>query len=249
MPKGGRGEFNKMAQALRMHTTRVSQIFNGDMNLTVEQAADLCRYWGLAQSEAEFFLLLVQLERAGSQEARAIYKRQIDSTRARSKDLRERVSIERALSESERAIFYSSWFYSAARLLTSIEEFQTLDAISERLQQPRDRMREVLDFLVSTGLCIEEDGRYSMGPKTTHVEASSPLSLRHHSNWRLRAIQRQEKIGQNELTYTCPVSINRKDQAKLRELLIQTIQDFLKTVTESEPPEMVACLLIDWFEI
>lgn len=249
MPKAGRGEFQKIAQTLSMHSTRVSHIFRGDMHLTLEQAAGLCRYWGMAQIEAEYFIVLVQLARAGTEDARKILKAQAQSLRSRSKELITRVPQDRALTESEKGIFYSSWQYSAVRLLTSIDEFQTLEALATRLDVSRERMREILDFLVDTGLCILKNDRYQMGPKTTHLESNSPLIARHHSNWRLKALPRHEKLSPRELAYTCPVSLNRKDQEVLRELLVQTVQTFLKTVTASEPSDMVACLTIDWFEV
>jgi len=249
MPKSGRGEFQKISQTLSMHSTRVSHIFRGDMHLTIEQAAGLCRYWGMAQVEAEYFLVLVQLARAGTEDTRKILKGQAQAIRARSKELVTRVPQDRVLTESEKGIFYSSWQYSATRLLTSIDEFQTLESLATRLEVTRERMREILDFLVETGLCVVKNERYQMGPKTTHLESNSPLIARHHANWRLKALSRHEKLSVRELAYTCPVSLNKKDQEALRELLVQTVQSFLKTVTASEPSDMVACLTIDWFEV
>lgn len=60
MPRQGHGEMSRIAKALRMHPTRVSHIFNGEMNLTGEQACDLAKHLGLSDLEADYFLALVQ---------------------------------------------------------------------------------------------------------------------------------------------------------------------------------------------
>lgn len=248
MPRKGRGELQRLSKEIGMHSTRISHVFNGDVHFTVEQGAELCTFWGLSQIESEYFIVLLQIARAGNKSLKGILKTQALELKKRSEQLVNRVPRDRNLSESERALFYSNWFYSGIRLLTSIEGFQTLDAISERMEFSREQTREILDFLVSSGLCIETDGKYSMAAKRTHLEASSLLVNRHHSNWRLKALKRHEKLSERELAYTVPVSINRADQRVLRELLIETITKFQERVTASEPPEMLACLNIDWFE-
>lgn len=249
MPRRGHGELQRISTELKMHPTRVSQVVNGDMHFTVEQAAGLCRYLGLGQLETEYFVVLLQLARAGTEEARKLFRRQAQGIRERSKELVNRVPREKELDESEKAIFYSSWHYIGAHVLCSMEQYQTIDTLAAALAQPRERVKQIMDFLVATGLCVLEKERYKVGPKTTHLEATSPLVQRHHANWRLKAIHRHEALTSRELAYTCPVSLRREDQAALRELLVNTIQAFLKTVTESEPPDTAACLTIDWFEI
>ena len=52
----GRGEYRKISQALRMHTTLVSQVFAGKKCLTEEQASLLCQHMGLNPLESDCFL-------------------------------------------------------------------------------------------------------------------------------------------------------------------------------------------------
>ena len=249
MPRKGRGELGKIAKDLRMHPTRVSHIFRGDMNLTLEQACGVSHYLGLSSVESEYFLLLVNLARAGSVDLQKMLKEQAEKIRERAKSLSYRVPRDMVLSEEQKAMFYSGWHFSAIRLLTSIEGFQTVDALAEALQLPREKVRNTVDFLLSTGLCIEKNGLLFMGPKTTHLEETSPLMARHHSNWRLKAMSRHENIRPHELAYTCTVSLTKEDQIKLREMLMEVIEKFLKKVTASDPAEKLACLTIDWLDV
>ncbi len=64
MPKKGYGEVRKIAQHLRIHSTLLSQILNGDRHLTMDQAYSLSAYFGLDTIETKYFLILIQKARA-----------------------------------------------------------------------------------------------------------------------------------------------------------------------------------------
>lgn len=244
----GRGEFRKIAVALGMHTTLVSQVMNGRKCLTEEQAARLCGYMGLTSLETDYFLSLILLERAGTSELKRIYQRQLKASRSQGKEAKSRVPEAKELSEQDRAIFYSSWQFSMVRLLTSIERFQKMEEIARRLDLSISRVKEILDFLVSRGLCKESrQGHYERTEKNTHVEARSPLAVRHHQNWRAKAIELQERMGTDDLAFTAPVSISRRDMEKVRTILLDAISDIAKVV-ENSPAGEVAYLGIDWIK-
>lgn len=249
LAKRGRGEFAKMAAHLRMHPTRLSRIFKGPLQLSPEQACSLCSYWGLSPLESDFFMTMVARSRAGTKELEAILDRQLQQLRDRSKQIVHRVAREKILTSEEKAIFYSAWYYSAIRLAASIEGLQDATTLATFFRMERSKVQEVLNFLLDTGLCIEKDGKIQMGPKTTHLEQSSPLILKHHGNWRLKALTRHEALSGDELAFTSPVSLRKEDFDEIREQLTQVVEKFLKKVTASDPPDTLACLNIDWFKV
>ncbi|MGZ3695024.1 MAG: DUF4423 domain-containing protein, partial [Bdellovibrionota bacterium] len=110
----------------------------------------------------------------------------------------------------------------------------------------RARTASLLKFLTENGLCIERNSRYMMGLQKTHLERNSPHLPRHHSNWRLRAIERSEQLSDEELLYTAPVSLSKKDFQELREEMVAFVQKFLDKVHAS-PAEEVACFNMDFF--
>jgi len=244
----GRGEFRKIALALGIHTTLVSQIFSGKKCLTEEQATMLCEYMGLNALETDYFLKLVQLERAGSETLKALFRRHLKQLHVQSSEVKSRVPEAEDLSESDRAIFYSSWQYSLVRLLTSIPEFRTKEKIAAHLGLSISRVQEILDFLTSRRLCKESRGQYQRTEKNTHVEASSPLAIRHHQNWRAKSLELQEQMTKEDLAFTAPVSISKADIEKVRKILLSAISDIAKTVDASGAEE-VSYLGIDWIKI
>mgnify|MGYP000953554804 FL=1 len=66
-PKKGRGIASKMALSLRVSTTMISQVLNGDRQLSLELASDLADFIGLNTSEQDYFFLMIDFQRAGTQ--------------------------------------------------------------------------------------------------------------------------------------------------------------------------------------
>ncbi len=249
LPKRGRGEATKIAACLGVSTTLISQILRGKKVLTPEQCELLGSYLGFNELEQDYLTFLVHHERSGTVALKTYWKKKIDHVKAQSLKISERVHVDKALTEAERARFYSSPLYSAVRLYASIgENGKSIADICERFDLPRARAQEILGFLVEIGLCIHREGRYLLGAQRTHLEQGSPHALKHHANWRLRAIHQSEWLDERELMYTAPVSLSRADFENLREEMADFIKKFLSKVHAS-PAEEIACFNMDFFWI
>ena len=244
----GRGEYRRISLALGMHTTLVSQIFSGRKSLTEEQAFKLCVYMSLTALETDYFLKLVQIERAGTEQLKALFQRHLKQIHTQANEIISRVPVSEKLSEEDRALFYSSWHYTIVRLLTSISRFQTKEKIAFHLSLPVSRIQHVLEFLTSRGLCTEHRGKYVRTEKNTHVEATSPLAIRHHQNWRTKSVQLHENMTVDDLAFTAPLTLAAKDIPKIRKILLDTISEISKIV-EKSPSEETVYLAIDWIKI
>ncbi len=95
---------------------------------------------------------------------------------------------------------------------------------------------------------VEANGVFSSGPVATHLEKKSPLLVKHHTNWRLKAIQYAEQLSDQELMYSANISVSRKDFERIREELMTTIQKFIGIVKDS-PAEDIAQFNLDFFWI
>ena len=85
-----------------------------------------------------------------------------------------------------------------------------------------------------------------MGINSTHIPADSPLVKNHHLNWRLKSFDFVRQVSKEELAFTAPFSVSKKDFAVIKTKILDMIQDITKIVKESEP-EVVACLNFDQF--
>jgi len=248
-PKGGRGQYAKLAEVSGLHKASISHIFKGQHSLSLEQAQKIAIYLGLGVEETNYFFLLVNYNRAGTASLRDFLGRQIETIRTEQTKLVNRVTRSRELASEERAVFYSNWAYSAVRILSSIPGMETRDSIFRRLGLSRPFGNRIVDFLVRTDLCVEVDGKLGMGPQMTHLESQSPLIARHHGNWRVKAMERHPMLrSDDELSYTAPMSLSAEDVLRVRAFLADLVQRVDEVVGPSAC-ERLYCLNIDWFEI
>lgn len=247
LPKEGHGQARKIAAHLGVSSTYVSQVLSGQKSLNLEQAELLTEFLGLRGLEADCFLFLVERDRAGTTRLQKYWSEKIEKLRDQSKQLANRVEAQRVLTDEDKAVFYSNALFSAIHLFTSTgKSGRTFEEIIRRFELTRAKAAQIIEFLKSRDLVLENDGLLSMGGQSTHVGADSPHLLKHHSNWRLRAIGASESLTAQELMYTTNVSLSKKDFEILREEMVVFIKDFLKTVHAS-PAEEVACFNLDFF--
>lgn len=242
-----RGLRAQLAQALGVSSTLVSLILKGEKHLSLEQAAEAVDYLGLQEKEADYFFLLVELGKAGSHKLRQRLKQKITQQKTESKQIGKRVKKDLELSETQSAIYYSSWIFTGIRNLTALEKHHDVMSIATRLNLPPSSVHKALDFLIEAGLCKLEKNHITYGPAYTHVNQDSPFVNKHHQNWRFRGIQQMDTRLESDLYYTCPMSLSVEAEEKVRNLLLKTIQEALKVVGPS-PSEEVRCLNIDWFK-
>jgi len=247
LPKKGHGEYRRVAMALSVSTTMISQVFKGDKELSLELACDLCEYLNMSEDETDYFLLMVEHRRAGSVKLQKRLHRQIKERQEKAQKLENRLRKETQLSEETRAIFYSSWIYSGVRILASCDGYDDAAAISGKLNLPRNQVQKVLDFLLGHGLLVQKKGELQLGPTTTHIGSSNLLTVKHHQNWRLQGFNRMVQMEEKNLFYSGPMSLSEEVADKVRQEILNLLDHVYKVVPPSKS-ETTRCLNIDWFE-
>ncbi len=246
-PRYGRGQLSALAKHMNMTSAQMSHVMRGDRDLTFEQALRATKFLGLNHTESQFFIEMVMFARAATQDLREFSKSRLESLKAEGLKLKNQVPQARELSDSEKARFYSSWIYSAVRLLSSVRPIVIEDVIAI-FHVERERASAVLNFLIETGLCLDTPDGTRMGSRTTFVPKNSPFIFKHHANWRAKALESAEAVTDGDLFFTSPVSLSNSDFEKLKIQITELIKSFSSTVKDS-PEEAVACLNIDFFKV
>ena len=245
-PKEGYGMYSKIAHFLDSNSVMMTQIFKGPRDLSSEQAVKLSRFMGLSTLESDYLLLLVQRERAGTEELRKIYTRQLDNLRTQGQAIKNRIKHEQ-LTDQDKAMFYANWSVIATWLGATIPTLSSSSALSEHLRIPENQIADALRFLFDKGLLLKTKGRIDFGTNVIHVGHDSPFVSKHHTNWRVKALQEMNQKRASDLFYTAPMTLSERLMPKLREKLMLFIQELTKEVAAS-PSKKLACLNIDWFE-
>lgn len=245
-PNGGHGQKGQIATHLAISSSLVSQVIKGDKTLTSDQAAALSDYLGLADLEADYLHLLVDVDRAATERWRNRLLKKIKALQEQSRRIGQRVPRHRELTDPERAIYYSTWLYTGIRNLAACRDFNSIEDIAKHLRLEPAVIARLVRFLIEHGLCREEDGKLTYGPASIHVDRESPFVNKHHQNWRFQAIQQMERRSESDLFFTSPLSLSRTAADEIRRKVPSVIQEIMKIVGPSES-EIAMCLNIDWF--
>jgi uncharacterized protein (TIGR02147 family) len=242
------GVKSAMASALRCQATYVSQVLYGGAHFSLEQAEGLSRFFGHTPEEKSYFLLLVQHDRAGTKSLKEFFWEQITQAQNRRMVLTQRLGGENQLREEERSIYYSSWQYAAIHIALTIPELRSRESLAEFFRITQKRVGEILEFLTKVGLAKSDGKGLDVG--TTHIRLGkdSHNIIKHHTNWRNRAIEALEREELADLHYSAVISLSRSDVTKIKDALLESIREHQLTVKDSREEELF-CYNLDFFNL
>jgi uncharacterized protein (TIGR02147 family) len=248
MPHRGRGQLAKIAAAVGSNSTLISQILQGSRDFSMEQAYLLINFFNFNPLESKYWLLLVQIERAGNASLKAYLLSELENLRKQSQQISNRLQERREMTDSEKALLVSSWKPSAILMQCGCGKGFSIEELSEELGIHLQKVKETVIQLCEIGLLRREANKYLTGTTRLHIPKGSPYISRHYTNWRMKAIDKAEDILDDELMFTSVAAISENDVSKLKEKILSLISDYSKQVAESGA-EKVVCLNIDYFKV
>jgi len=247
-PKQGRGMRAKLATEIGCQGAYVSQVLNGALHLSVEQAVRVNRFLGHSKDEGRFFLLLVQRARAGDRDTRAHFQELLEAEVQKRLLLTRRLDMAQGISPEDQVTYYSAWYYSAAHILCTIPGFQSKEAIAAKLGLGKELVAEIIEFLGRTGLVKREGSRVLPGEAQIHLSQHSKLTARSHANWRIRALGALDAPRETDVHYTGVFSFSTEDALRLKALLLRQIEEVIGVVKPSKE-EQAGVLCLDFFSL
>lgn len=247
-PTHRRGKRKDMAEAISCQVSHITNVLSGIGHFNQEQTESAARFFGLSFAETEFLLQLVQYNRAGTSSLKKFYEKVLYERQARVAGLKSKLSMPDSLKNYEESTYYSSWQYGAVHVLLSIPEYQNREAIVEKLGISMAKVDEILLFLIEAGLAKKEAHKFKIARSLLHLDKSSPLILRHHTNWRLRSLMALDENAEDQVHYSSVFTLSRKDYKRVREILTKALSDSMHVITES-PEEDIAAVCLDLFKI
>lgn len=242
------GQKTAAAKAIGCHTTYLSQVLNDRADLSLEQADLMNSFLAHTKEESEFFLILVLKARAGTVRLRAHFQEKIDQLLQSRNVIKNRIGNNTKISREDEARFYGSWYFGAVHVLVSIPELSTREALSDYLKLPLAKVSKILDFLEQLALVKRVGARYQHVATMVHLGSESANLVKHHLNWRLRSMRVLEERGASETHYSAAISLSKKDAAKIKQILIDTLKANLDLVAGSKE-EVAYGYCFDFFEL
>lgn len=244
-----KGQRTKLAEHISCQSAYLSSILNGNANLSPEQAQSTAAFLNHTATEARFFLNLVLLERAGTKNLKSYYHQELDKIKKERSQLKNRISTGRELSEKQQIRYYSSWYYAAIHILVSIKKFSTIKDIASALNLSPNKVSEVLEFLTEIGVLKKKANHYLQGEVNLFLDKNSPFINKHHTNWRIKAVQSFDSPAESDFHYSGVITCSPKSREKIRELLLKAVESIRAEVRATESEEHLQVYTLDFFSL
>lgn len=241
-----KGFRQKLALAAQCQPSFVSQVLKGDQNFSQEQALGISRSLSHTSTETDYFLMLIQFQRAGSIDLQKYLLEKLQNLSSQAQDLKNHIQNEGALDSERERIYYSSFLYAAIHVFCTMGP-SSLQTICLGLRVSPDQVSPILSNLVEWGLIrktVNGENLYIASDMKWHLPRNSPSLNQHHLNWRLRNIENLQFSRPENLNYTAVLSLSPVDYDLFRIKISKVLQEFAKMVSRSEP-RMVCSLVID----
>lgn len=246
-----RGFQSRMAEVIGCQKSFVTKVLakESKADFSLEQAEKLNPLLEHTQEEADFFLLLVQLGRAGTAGLREHVRNQMKYALNRRLQVKDKTQSKNVLSPEDHMQYYSAWYYGAIRVAVSVPQLQTPEALAKRFQLPLATVKGALQFLLSRGL-VEKKGDHYAHASQSQLQVSSEHHMvnRHHANWRMRALSSLDKESSTDLHYSYVVTLSESDALRIRSILVKTLEDVMRRATPSKE-ESIYSFCLDYFEL
>ena len=229
-----KGFRSRLAEILNCQNAFISQILNTHANFSLEQGLKISTFLKLSEIETRYFMLLIEYGRAGTKELKFFFKRDLESLKEKRIDLKGKVPQTRVLSFEDQSIYYSSWVYSTIHMLTTIPNYGSVAKLANALKISEDFIKEIVLFLISTGLLTDKDGELKPGSTQIHLAQDSRFIRQHHSNWRIAAIQSLNSTQDKDVHYSTVSSLSFDDAEKLKSKLVKVIREYVETIEPSK---------------
>lgn len=238
----------KLAAAIPVHTTFVSQVLKNRSEFSLEQAEAINSFLEHTENEGEYFILLILKERSGNIKLKNRFEKKIQLMRDERLNIKNRLDSANSISEKDKERFYSSSIYGAIHVLTSIPQFQTIDALSEATKLSKGKVRDIIDFMIRIGVLVEIDNKIVSGKNHVHLGNDSELILKHHSNWRQHTISNLQFLDREDLHYSACLSLSTADVFKIKESILGNLKSNIDIISKSNE-ETAYVLCFDFYKL
>lgn len=232
-----RGYQNKLASYANCQTSHLSQVLNRDKDLTLDQAFDLVSSLDLGELECEYFVKLVQAERAGSMRHRNFVKTQLENIRKRHQRLSDQIQKSSEKTAQTSPLYYSHWSYLAVHVASFIPDKNNSIKLSQFLGLSENVVLKALSELKKMGLMEEFQDGWRPKENNLNIKDDDSNIRNHHLNWRLKSLDHIPTSYNSirDLIYSGVYAISHEDQYRIKSELNGMIVKIRDIALNSEP--------------
>lgn len=243
-----KGQKLKLANSIRCNPAYLTRILDGRTDLSLEQSQSVNEFLSHTNIESRFFLNLVLMERSATRALKAYFLEELNKIKKERLILKNRIQPNRELSETDQARYYSSWHFAAIHMAVSIGNLRSKEQLAQALKLPAESINEAIEFLLNIGVLKQSENKYSIGETHIFLSKGSPFITKHHTNWRIKAIQALDYKLEENFHYSGVITCSINDLPTIKEVLIRAVKEIREIVKDS-PEESLCAYTLDLFKL
>jgi uncharacterized protein (TIGR02147 family) len=244
---------SELARAAQCQRSHVSRVIRGNIQLTLDQGFALAAFLKMNSNEAEYFKVLVEIQRSSTYEYRQYLNTQAAKMRQNFLDLKNHVQNQTIITSKptsgfEQSNYFRSWLFAAIHTAVSIPSLQSPGAMARRFRLTETEIISTLKQLSEMGFVEFQNGVWSWKRGDQHLAREHFLANTHHINWSHKALDSIYRGQGNDLHYSVVQSLSVEDFENLKLKITDWIRVFGQIAGPSNPEELV-CLRLDYFKV
>lgn len=248
---GKHGTRARFADTIGCQRPFISQVLNGRQNLTQEQAFRANAFFEHGPDETQFFMLLLQKERAGSTELKQFYLEQLQAISDRKNNVQEVVKPMVQLSEDVSRKFFSSWMYQAVMTALHVRNYTSIEALADLLRMKPDLVEQVCRELAEMGLAEIHSGHYrQVKHPNIRLAIDNPAQRQlMHLSWRAKIAEQITSQTSFDDHHCFCISLDAGEKENFRNKIFAILADMANLRDEDAKTDRVSVLAIDFFDL
>ena len=236
---------SRLAKVTSSSPSWITKVLDGRVHLTPDQAMAIAERFHLEDNEADYFLLLVDLERAGTVALKKRLQKKLETLTKESRNFTTDIKSQADLTEENALQYYSSWRYAAIHVACMIVP-STVEELQAKLRLPHAAVSKALRQLRDMGLVVTHGMQWRALEISVHLPLHHPHVNASHANWRNRTIQFLQEGEKEGLHYSAVHCLSREDAEKIHLQLKEAVLQAREVIRKS-PSETLSVFCVDWY--
>jgi len=242
-----RGTQKRLATYIGCQPAFLSQVLHGKPHLSLEQGLLASEYFKMTSAEQEYFMLALQMGRAGSARLGKFFLAKMNALQARGQRVDAQIGSFEELDVSTKATYYSSWKYAVVHILLTLPTPTQHLLLKTATKLSDQEIENILSFLQRAGLANCRSGKWLPTKRRVHLNPEDPLIGAHHKNFRTLTLGALEDLKQDSIHYSSVLAIAEADCAKIKNVLLEAIAR-TEAILKPSPEETMRVFSMDFFE-
>ncbi|RYZ57989.1 MAG: DUF4423 domain-containing protein [Proteobacteria bacterium] len=247
-----KGYKSLLAKAAGFHTSYLSHVLSERAHISPEQAIAICDFWGFNAIHTDFFLALLNKERAGSDRLRKKFELDLERIRLEAENsliVMSPKEITKIDLRPDQVLFYlSNWFAVSVHMALRIPELRTVKALSTRFLLTEAQIEDTLQKLLEMDVVSVTENVWTFKNFADVGESQGGYPKVMHNTMRQRANALLENKKTDDVFSTWVVASSQKEIAEIRAAFQEIIKNRLKGSFDY-PEEELVCLCLDFFVV